>query len=554
MLGPLPRRTRPRRSTSGSFQELVDWINLSRAQPADADAVRAIQYVELADHSVDGTHLLAYLPRLRRLSIGGACTNESFAGLAEVAGVTWLDVSSDEVTPAAFRSLSQWRKLEKLRLWNLRLRGAGLEGLRSCTALRAITLNGCTLDAEAVASIAKLKARRLHLAFGTSKAPAASIAHLGKLEGLQGLDMGVAAKLGDDEVRGLSRAKSLESLEFQANRDLTDASLQWLAKLPKLRSLRISLAAGISDDGLRALGASASLRKVDLTGCDRVTGAGLGHLPKALTELTLSSRKLKSEYLPDLRRFRRITRLSLRGCPLAHVDLTPLNGLPKLTHLELSESGVTAEQLATLRPKLLDEAVVHWDEEVVDRAKQLRRKRAKSQATADFYALVIDGTQGHVHASSVFVTGDEDVLRAELANSFEFDVVSAALLEPGMDTVVHVFRNGKRRRSLDIAKAVTVHPVLLPATKTRPEKLGRGSRLLTLHASRDKRLAIGAEIDAGTRAWVQRFDGTKLKLTKPLSHPLQPGQKVLVQRSELFIGYDEEPGVLLLEPGWTEND
>ena len=148
-----------------------------------------------------------------------------------------------------------------------------------------------------------------------------------------------------DGLLHLSSLTSLRTLNLSGNH-LNNSSLHYLSPLTSLTSLSLDCSS-ISDAGLAHLTPLASLTHLDLFEC-AITDAGLAHLTPLthLTSLELCSTKLTNAAIHHLTPLPHLTSLNL--CRNPHIDdraIPLLTRIPRLRHLNLSHSGVTAKGL-----------------------------------------------------------------------------------------------------------------------------------------------------------------------------------------------------------------
>ena len=153
----------------------------------------------------------------------------------------------------------------------------------------------------------------------------------------------------DDDLRGLKRLPTLETLELQSTK-VTDAGLVHLKGLTNLKELGLALTQ-ITDAGLVHIKGMTKLQELDLRGT-KVTDAGLVHLKgmnlkllgipgPATTDLGLK------HYLAALKPS---TKLSLYRWKVTNAGLVHLKGLTNLTRLSLprqiTDAGIAELQKA----------------------------------------------------------------------------------------------------------------------------------------------------------------------------------------------------------------
>ncbi|MCC6995156.1 MAG: WGR domain-containing protein [Deltaproteobacteria bacterium] len=263
--------------------------------------------------------------------------------------------------------------LAKLESLELELpRGATLEPLLACKALRDLTIRGGALpDLAPLARLPRLT--ELTLFRGTS---AQSLAGLAAAASIKKLTLG-AAKVPPTLLAGLAMPKleqlivygrigaprylagltGLQSLTLRANTARSDlADLAPLASLRELRHLDIT---GAPVRSLRPL-AGLRLRGIHLAGCSALRSLEGLERSTGLTYVDASYSKV--EDLSALGGMRDLEELNLRGAPVK--DLSPILGATSLQRLYVEKTKVTS--LAGLDRMRKLEILWAWDIRVTD--------------------------------------------------------------------------------------------------------------------------------------------------------------------------------------------
>ena len=144
-----------------------------------------------------------------------------------------------------------------------------------------------------------------------------------------------------DGLQHLSPLTQLRTLNLSGNR-LNNASLAYLSPLTSLTTLHLDCAV-LTDAGLLHLQPLTALTSLDLFECS-ITDAGVAHLTSLtqLQTLEICSTKLTNACCHHLLHLPHLTSLNLaRNSAIDDRALPTLAGLSRLTHLNLSHSGVT---------------------------------------------------------------------------------------------------------------------------------------------------------------------------------------------------------------------
>jgi len=486
--------------------------------------------------------LLAALPRLRRLEIAGDYRADDLEPLANLTGVQHLRLNTPEL--ADFSPFSGWSRLELLEVRGMVVNRAAVEGLTTCRRLRTLRLWSCRLEEGAFDALSALTPLE-ELDLSTTKTRKAKtvvpLGALGTLPRLRRASMGVDLRVTDESLAGLSAAPKLRDLTFWAAR-LTEDSAAELAGL-RLTHLRLGRAPGVDDDMLVPLARRRGLSSLSLSGSSRVAGRFLARLPKrpALTMLELGGCRLEDKSLAPIARCAKLTWLSLANTGVGDEALPALASLQKLERVDLTGTKVTAEGLAKLPPKVLDVVEVRDDEKRVARARKLA---CNAIVQADYLALRITGTVGHMHVDTTLVRGDPGRFWADLAESLRVPVQPIDL-EPGLDWRVLEYRAGELVREVDLLPALRIHQARKDGT------LGRGLKLEALLSDRAREAGLRAKIEAGVEYQLSvRHQG--LGFSNAFERPLSDESTAVVPDwFDVFDESDEPPPSRIVPAGWS---
>ncbi|MCH8829896.1 MAG: hypothetical protein IID45_09995 [Planctomycetes bacterium] len=154
-------------------------------------------------------------------------------------------------------------------------------------------------------------------------------------------------KIKSGALEGLSQLQQLESLEI----GLSGFSVQQLIgkTLPHIRILKIPHA-DLSDDDLSSLPAWKTLEQIEFR-ADKVTDVGVAHLTKfsSMKTLALTDAKITDAGLKELLKMTKLETLNLYGCrKITDRGMKIVATMAALKNLQLEESGVTGSGLMNL--------------------------------------------------------------------------------------------------------------------------------------------------------------------------------------------------------------
>lgn len=155
-------------------------------------------------------------------------------------------------------------------------------------------------------------------------------------EGLTRLFCRVNIRVTTKGLPTLARFKNLQSLSMASTEKLNDDDLKEIAKLKSLRHLDISYNQTFTDAGLKHLTQLTDLAHLNLMYTQKATGAALKDLKalKNLRSLDLSHMKQMEEGLPELKDYKNLRALRIRG-GLTDAGLKTLADLKDLEYLDI---------------------------------------------------------------------------------------------------------------------------------------------------------------------------------------------------------------------------
>ena len=237
--------------------------------------------------------ILAELPRLPKLTSLSlhTCfyvTDKGLAALAPksmVTGLTRLDLSyCHSVTDGA--ALAQLTGLTYLDISQTGVRDVVLKALRPLTGLTRLGLSRCdNMSLAGLRALAPLtRLARLDLC-ACNQLTAIKLAALAPLTSLACLDLSHSRAVSDEELRALAPLTGLTRLNLRLSQSVGDAGVAALAPFTGLSFLNLCHCTLVGDAGLRALAPLTGLTRLNLNGCRAVTDAGAEAL-RPLTGLT----------------------------------------------------------------------------------------------------------------------------------------------------------------------------------------------------------------------------------------------------------------------------
>jgi hypothetical protein len=95
-------------------------------------------------------------------------------------------------------------------------------------------------------------------------------------------DAVMVARLDDDKIVALRRLNALRILYQDGNPYVTDVGLSYLVAMPSLEKLDLQRSRDITDEGLKELQLLGNLRWLDLTGCTQLSKRSVNDLKRSL--------------------------------------------------------------------------------------------------------------------------------------------------------------------------------------------------------------------------------------------------------------------------------
>jgi hypothetical protein len=243
--------------------------------------------------------------------------DESQANRPVIEAAVFMNSFTDADVPV----LATLSKVQKIKLTNTKVTGAGLRKLAGLEHLTELDLWGSPIDEAGVKELASLTRLKV-------------------------LTLSGGAKVGDSAFRDLAPLKDLEELSVEGMRLGNTAGLHIAAAFPKLRRLNIGNNQ-IGDVGVSALAGLSSLKILHLHGT-RVTDVGLAALTRLapLEELQVSFREVTDKSAKILSGCKNLRVLHLFHTEVTDKGLQELRKLQHLKELELRGSKISNAAIA----------------------------------------------------------------------------------------------------------------------------------------------------------------------------------------------------------------
>lgn len=333
--------------------------------PVNPPAVRAVELDGSAVVWLETQHLLDTLDVSSHLISPG-----QWEVIAQGGHVRTLNASSTGLTDEGLVQIARFSELAVLDIsGNHDI--TTFAALRRCAKLSTLIVGGSTatselnITPEMVEAIASLPVLA-HLNFRNCIFTDRALSNLALAKQLESLELIDCYGFTDAGVGHLRPLQSVERLVITGNNNtITDKAIEALAPLPIVRSLVLG-SMKITDASIRTLAGCPNLEELDLS-----TTAATGHAAHLLSNtklkklyvgrawttdglkniqnlnlrtLRISNCKLDAEAVQGLERLATLEELLLDSCTFS-TPLTPLLSLMELSHLALSNSGLTDEDL-----------------------------------------------------------------------------------------------------------------------------------------------------------------------------------------------------------------
>jgi Leucine-rich repeat (LRR) protein len=264
--------------------------------------------------------------------------------------ITSVNLSGSHLDDALAEQLSQLAGLQHLVVSESSMSLAGWKAVGKLSGLQQLDLRGCAVDNEqltaAVAGMPRLRALRLSGQNGLTNVDDDGLKVLAGCADLKALSVdGLWFTL--DGLRSLSNNKELAEL-YAAGTSLDDEAAQLLSEFPKLKKLRLAQT-GVGTAGLEALSRLA-LEDLDISECSQISDQSLEAVGKinSLKRLNLWRDSIDDEGVKHLANLKNLQWLNLDNTHITDAGLRHLSELKQLTFLHLGSTSVTDDGMPAL--------------------------------------------------------------------------------------------------------------------------------------------------------------------------------------------------------------
>ncbi|MDR0335724.1 MAG: hypothetical protein LBI18_01395 [Planctomycetaceae bacterium] len=165
-------------------------------------------------------------------------------------------------------------------------------------------------------------------------------------------EISVSDDFTDDDIFGLYRLSSLQSLNFSVCNAITNTGLRRLKTFRVLRSLEVS-SSKIDDEGVKYLGGLTDMEVLSFIGCSQVTSDGIKHLKRVtkLKKLNITGCSVGGDAVSTLNTFSNLETLSFLGNNIITGEaILKLNALKKLRILNVDKcTNIKEDTIKKLR-------------------------------------------------------------------------------------------------------------------------------------------------------------------------------------------------------------
>ena len=251
--------------------------------------------------SAKGMEAVNGLVRVRSLSIDAREDSEDpLKYLQDIDGLEELDIDGF-ITDAGLEHVRELKRLKRLKLsWQAigddqkareQVTGSGLAALRSCPALRDLTIENSELPAAALDQIATLSQLEKLTMSNINSGPTV-VFRIDKLTALRELELWAWTDIENDNsliVGGIEGIRSLSRLErlHLSSKAVTDSDVERISKLPALRELDLSGCSKVDDRAVPLLQRMGNLRRLSLENTG-ITAKGAERIDDALPHCRVS--------------------------------------------------------------------------------------------------------------------------------------------------------------------------------------------------------------------------------------------------------------------------
>lgn len=207
--------------------------------------------------------------------------------------------------------------LQDLKLTRSTVENAWLVHLKNLR-LRSLGLNSTAITDKAIPLILSLFPNLNSLGIGDTEVTDKGLELLSASKTINRLELNLARNITNDGIKHVGKITQLRDLEIGESRHLTGECLSYLKDLKNLRFLSLDSMSPTHDD-LRCLASFEQLHSLDLSNC-QLTDADLVEIVKcgSLTTLNLTGNNFTDKGLMSLEKLKNLILLTIRNSPNLH--------------------------------------------------------------------------------------------------------------------------------------------------------------------------------------------------------------------------------------------
>ena len=278
---------------------------------------------------------VAFLPRLRRLSIeGSTLSDKGLRYLTLLPELRELEIQDSTLSESGLAQIGELNHLERLNLLGTSVSREGLRSICRMEQLKSLVIHlPENANCGQLGLLSRLESLRLAAGNTLVSGDLEFLANLPRLR-----TFWLQCSIKGDVLNSLQRALPLTELRLQANQ-LTDRDLTYIQDHTSLRHLTLEANSGnfVTEAGLANLARLTELRFLNLSNCRDITDDGLRQLRhlRRLKTLRLSSTRISDDGLPLLAEFPNLENLNVDASNITAAGLLCLEPLPKLRSVDV---------------------------------------------------------------------------------------------------------------------------------------------------------------------------------------------------------------------------
>lgn len=345
---PAPALAFDANAASARLTELGIKVSNQAVSPENLDKISYFSAGNQAKNLTDADlAMLASLPGLRvvDLSNTGNVTPEGIKALAASQSIKTLRLTTINVGDIGAAAIGNMAQLESLLLDSVKgITAASAPAIAGLKQLRELQLSDVPFDDSALSRFAQHPKLAVVGLTRMKTISDTGLAHLGTAPNIRALDVSFTsmtgkfvdafansknltditvsnANLNDADLRGLSKLKNFQRLDFRNNAGVGDATLAEMAKMPTIRVAFLEKT-GITDKGLSAIGKLPNLAEL------------------VISETAATDAGIASLQLPKLKL------IAIQGTKITDATVEKLASHPTLTRLVIHKTVVTKDGIA----------------------------------------------------------------------------------------------------------------------------------------------------------------------------------------------------------------